>query len=95
MAKTVTKADLVDAIAKASGCTKKCAAASLEGLLSAIEAALAKGNVVQITGFGTFDTAKRKARTARNPRTGETIKIPATVVPRFRPGAGLKAKVKK
>lgn len=95
MAKTVTKADLVDAIAKASGCTKKCAAASLDGLLAAIEGALAKGNAVQITGFGTFDTVKRKARTARNPQTGETIKIPATVVPRFRPGVGLKAKVKK
>lgn len=95
MAKTLTKADLVEAIAKASGCTKKCATASLEAVLSTIQAALAKGNAVQITGFGTFDTAKRKARTARKPGTGEIIKVPATVVPRFRAGAALKAAVKK
>jgi len=93
MAKTVTKADLVEAIAKASGCTKKCAAVSLDAMLDTIQAALAKGNAVQLTGFGTFDTAKRKARTARNPRTGEAIRIGATTVPRFRPGAGLKAAV--
>jgi DNA-binding protein HU-beta len=91
--KTMTKADLVDKLAVAAGCSKKAAGEGIDAVLATITAALVKGDAVQITGFGTFDTSKRKKRTARNPRTGEAITIAATTVPRFRPGATLKAKV--
>lgn len=91
--KTMTKADLVDAMAAAADCPKKTAQAALEAMLATITTNLAKGNAVQLTGFGTFDSSKRKKRTARNPRTNEPITIPATTVPRFRAGAGLKSAV--
>ena len=63
---------------------------AVAALIDTIEIALKKGTKVQITGFGTFEAAKRKKRTARNPRTGEAITIAATTVPRFKPGQGLK-----
>lgn len=59
-----------------------------------ISKALKKGDRVQITGFGTFETRKRKARTGRNPRTGKEIKIAATTSPSFRAGKGLKDRVR-
>ena len=93
--KTLTKADLVDAVAKETELPKKQAAAAIEAVLSTITATLAKGGKVQLTGFGTFEAVRRKKRTARNPRTGETITIPATTVPRFRPGKALKDAVAK
>jgi DNA-binding protein HU-beta len=89
-AKVMGKADLIDAVAKAADVTKKDATEVIGACICAIEGALKKGVKVQITGFGTFEAAKRKKRTARNPRTGETITIPATTVPRFKPGQGLK-----
>ena len=93
-AKVMGKADLIDAVAKATELTKKDAAAALEACICEIEKALKKGMKVQITGFGSFEAAKRKARTARNPQTGAAIKIPATTVPRFKAGQGLKNAVK-
>ncbi len=93
--KTLTKADLVEAVAKETELPKKQAAAAIEAVLSTITATLAKGGKVQLTGFGTFEAVRRKKRTARNPRTGETITIPATTVPRFRPGKALKDAVAK
>ncbi len=91
--KTMTKADLVEEVAKAAEVSKKAAAAAVEAVIDSIGDALAKGDKVQLTGFGTFEAVRRKKRTARNPRTGETIAIPATTVPRFRPGAQLKERV--
>jgi DNA-binding protein HU-beta len=91
--KVMTKADLVEAVAKATGVAKKMAAAVVDAVISEVGGALAKGTKVQLTGFGTFEAVRRKKRTARNIRTGETINIPATVVPRFRPGALLKERV--
>ena len=62
-------------------------------MLDIVTRRLKKGEDVVITGFGTFTVAKRAARKARNPQTGATVKVPATKVPRFRAGAGLKAAV--
>jgi DNA-binding protein HU-beta len=94
----MNKSELVDALASATGMTKADAGKSVDALFDTdkgiIAKSLRKGNRVQITGFGTFETKKRKARTGRNPRTGETIKIAATKTPGFRAGKGLKDAVK-
>ncbi|MFN4231392.1 HU family DNA-binding protein [Thermus sp.] len=93
--KTVTKADLVDQVAAATGLKKKDVKAAVDAFLSKVEEALAGGNKVQLTGFGTFEVRKRKARTGVKPGTKEKIKIPATQYPAFKPGKALKEKVKK
>lgn len=93
--KTVTKADLVDQVAAATGLKKKDVKAAADALLEKVEEALAGGNKVQLTGFGTFEVRKRKARTGVKPGTKEKIKIPATQYPAFKPGKALKEKVKK
>jgi len=94
----MNKAELVDALASATGMTKADAGRAVDALFSTdggvIAHALKDGGKVQITGFGTFETKARKARTGRNPRTGETIKIAATQTPGFRAGKGLKDAVK-
>jgi len=89
----VNKADLVTQVAKVVG-TKKLAADAVDAVLDAIKKALKKGETVSLVGFGTFKVNKRKARTGRNPKTGETIKIPAKKVPVFKAGAELKKAVK-
>ncbi|MCA1791918.1 MAG: HU family DNA-binding protein [Thioalkalivibrio sp.] len=90
----MNKSELVDALANSTGMTKADAARAIDALFSpdqgVISKALKKGTRVQITGFGTFESKKRKARMGRNPRTGETIKIAATKTPGFRAGKGLK-----
>lgn len=88
--KVINKADLVDEIRKNADLTKDKAADALQAVLDAITAALKKKNKVQITGFGTFETQRRKARKGRNPATGAEIKIPATTVPKFKPGKALR-----
>jgi DNA-binding protein HU-beta len=93
--KTATKADLVDQVAAAAGLKKKDAKAAIDAFLAKVEEALAAGNKVQLTGFGTFEVRKRKARTGVKPGTKEKIKIPATQYPAFKPGKALKEKVKK
>lgn len=94
----MNKSELVDALSTKTGMTKADAGEAVDALFDTdggvIAGALRKGNRVQITGFGTFETKKRKARTGRNPRTGETIKIAATKTPGFRAGKGLKDAVK-
>jgi len=94
----MNKSELVDALADRTGMTKADAGRAVDALFSVdqgvIAKALKKGQKVQITGFGSFETRKRKARTGRNPRTGATIKIPATRAPSFRGGKGLKDAVK-
>jgi DNA-binding protein HU-beta len=94
----MNKSELVDALADATGMTKADSGKAIDALFDTdsgvIATALKKGERVQITGFGTLETKQRKARTGRNPRTGETIKIPATKTPSFRAGKGLKDAVK-
>ena len=65
----------------------------MDSTLSAIVDAMAKGDKVQLVGFGTFETKQRGERTGKNPRTGEAVKIPATTVPSFKPGKSLKEAV--
>ena len=94
----MNKSELVDALAESTSMTKADAGRAVDALFSPdggiIAKALKKGNRVQITGFGTFEAKNRKARTGRNPRTGQTIKIAATKTPSFRAGKGLKDGIK-
>ena len=89
----MNKTDLVNAVA-AAGFTKKDADKAVAAVFGAIEDALAKGDKVQLIGFGTFEVRERAAKEGRNPKTGETIKIAASKVPAFKAGAGLKNAVK-
>lgn len=91
----MTKAELIDAMAASADLTKTAAEAALNGLMHSVQTALKKGDKVTLTGFGTFSVSERAARTGRNPQTGEPITIKATKVPRFKPGAELKAAVQK
>lgn len=90
----MTKADIVAAVAE-TGMTKKEAAAAVDTVIEAITGALKKGDKVSLVGFGSFSVKKRKARTGRNPQTGEAIKIKAKKVPAFSAGKGLKDAVAK
>lgn len=90
----MNKTELIDAIAAAADLSKKDAKAALEATLDAISESLKKGDAVQLIGFGTFKVNERKARTGRNPSTGETIQIAASKVPAFVAGKSLKDLVK-
>src|SRR5206468_7054381 len=89
----MNKSDLVDAIAAATNEGKSKVAAVLDAVLDHISAALQKGEKVTLPGFGTFETRRRQARSGRNPRTGEPVKIAATTAPVFKAGATLKGTV--
>jgi len=91
----MTREELVGKVAAAAGISKAKANEVLGATLDAIVEALGKGDKVTLIGFGTFQVATRKARTGRNPRTGEKINIPATKVPKFRPGKRLVEAVRK
>ncbi|HET7629484.1 MAG TPA: HU family DNA-binding protein [Bacillales bacterium] len=86
--------DLVSNIAEKTSMTKKDVETVVNAVIDEISEALKNGEKVQFVGFGTFETRERASRSGRNPQTGETIEIPATVVPAFRPGNKLKEKVK-
>src|SRR6266700_4803711 len=88
----MNKRDLIDAISGRMG-DKKSATEAVNAVLDTIQATVAKGDKVAITGFGVFEKAVRPARTARNPATGAAIKVPKSSVPKFRPGADFKAVV--
>ena len=88
----MNKRDLIDAISGRLG-DKKSATEALNAVLETIQSAVASGDKVAITGFGVFEKADRPARTARNPATGAPIDVPASSVPKFRPGADFKALV--
>src|SRR5881392_1526592 len=88
----VNKAELVEALAARLG-DKKAATAALDAVLAEIQNAVTKGDKVAITGFGVFEKRVRAARTARNPRTGEAVKVKKTSVPAFRAGASFKDQV--
>ena len=85
----MNKADLVNEVAKVTG-TKKEAQAAVDCVFDSITKALKKKGEVTLVGFGSFKVSKRKARTGRNPKTGEAIKIKAKNVPKFVAGKGLK-----
>ncbi len=90
----MNKAELIDAVAKASGLSKADSDRALGAITDTITKTLKKGGAVSLVGFGTFKVSKRSARTGRNPQTGATIKIAARKVPRFAAGNGLKDAVK-
>ncbi|HEY4474151.1 MAG TPA: HU family DNA-binding protein [Candidatus Paceibacterota bacterium] len=90
----MNKADLADKVHGVVGGTKTQADQVVETLIDTIIAALKKGDEVSIAGLGIFSTKMRPARTGRNPRTGESIKVPSMRVPKFRAAKGLKDAVK-
>jgi len=89
----MNKAELTAAIVKKTDFTKKDAEKALSAVTDVIAEALAAGDKVQIVGFGSFEVRQRPARIARNPRTGEQIKIAASKAPVFKAGKGLKDSV--
>ena len=91
----MNKGDLIAALAAKTNMTKKESEAALDGVLDVIAESLAKGDKVQLIGFGTFEAKKRPARVARNPRTGEAVKIEASKAPVFKAGKALKDAVNK
>lgn len=90
----MNKTEYVAAVAEAAGMTKAQATIAVDACLAVITKSLKKGESVQITGFGTFEVAKRAARKGRNPATGKEIKIPASKAPKFKAGAVLKKAIK-
>jgi DNA-binding protein HU-beta len=86
----VNKSELIDAVAAAADISKAKAAQAVDGMTSAVTKALSKGDQVTLVGFGTFSVRERAARTGRNPRTGEEIKIAAAKIPAFKAGKALK-----
>ncbi|WP_225047286.1 MULTISPECIES: HU family DNA-binding protein [Lacticaseibacillus] len=88
------KAELIESVSGTTGLTKKDATAAVDAVFSSIQDALAKGDKVQLIGFGNFEVRERAARKGRNPQTGAEIEIPASKVPAFKPGKALKDAVK-
>ncbi|WP_405349476.1 MULTISPECIES: HU family DNA-binding protein [Ruminobacter] len=86
----MNKQELIEKLAEKSHMSKSDAKKTLDALLETISESLAKGDSVQLVGFGTFKISERKARTGRNPRTGEQVKIAAKKIPTFSPGAAFK-----
>jgi DNA-binding protein HU-beta len=91
----MTKEEMIAQMAASAGITKKQAGEALQSFMSGVTSQLKKGKKVSFAGFGTFSVSKRKARTGRNPQTGDAISIPATRVPVFRAGKNLKEAVRK
>ena len=89
----VTKADIVNQIADATGLTKTDTAAVVEGFLASVVTALRDGEHLEIRGFGTFKVVRRASRTGRNPKTGDVVKIPERPVPVFKPSRELRASI--
>jgi DNA-binding protein HU-beta len=89
----MNKAELIEIAADGADISKAAAGKVLDSLTAAVVKAVSKGDTVTLVGFGTFKSAKRAARTGKNPKTGATIKIAATTVPKFSAGAGFKEAV--
>ena len=89
----MNKTELVDAIAKETGLSKKDSEKAVKAFTNTVSKELKKKGKVQLVGFGTFETSKRAARKGKNPKTGEAIKIPAATVPKFKAGKALKDSV--
>lgn len=91
----MNKAELITSMAEKSQLTKKDAEAALKSFIDSVQEALEGGDKVQLVGFGAFETRERAAREGRNPRTKETINIPASTVPVFKAGKEFKERVNK
>ncbi len=89
----MNKAELIETVASRAELTKSDASSAVEAVFDAITKTLSSRGTVSLIGFGTFSTSDRAARTGRNPRTGETINIVATCVPKFKAGKSLKEAV--
>ena len=89
----MNKSELIDAIAQKGGLTKVDAGKALDATIESISAAFKAGDTVTLVGFGSFSVKERAARTGRNPKTGAELKIPASKVPSFKAGKGLKDSV--
>ncbi len=89
----MNRKDLVETIAREADLSTAQADAALKALVDGVVAAVAAGDKVAIAGFGTFESRQRSARTGRNPQTGETMEIAASVAPAFKPAAGFKQAV--
>lgn len=90
----MNKAQLIDSIAERSQLTKSQSEAAINALVESVTQALKNGEAVTLVGFGTFEARNRAGRTGRNPKTGEDIQIPASIVPAFKPGKALKDALK-
>ena len=90
----MTKADLIEKMAKDAEVSKAAAGKALESFIDSVKKTLKKGNKVSLVGFGTFAVSKRKARKGRNPRTGEKITIKAAKVPKFTSGKTFKEAIR-
>ena len=88
----MNKGELIDAISERLG-DRRSATEAVNAVLETIQSTVANGDKVAITGFGVFETSQRAARVGRNPATGAAIQVPASSVPKFRPGTGFKALV--
>lgn len=86
----MNKSELIDAVAESADISKAAAGRAVDAMVDAISGALKAGDSVALIGFGTFTVRERAARTGRNPRTGQEIKIDAAKVPAFKPGKALK-----
>ena len=86
----MNKGDFVGAVADAADMTKADAERAVEAMFKVVKKALKSGDSISLVGFGTFSVRKRAARTGRNPRTGDTVKIKASKIPAFKAGKGLK-----
>lgn len=91
----MNKNELISAVADSTGMTKESAGGAVDAVLSCITDTMAAGGEVRLLGFGSFVVADRKATTARNPRTGEPIAVPASKAPKFKAGKALKEAVNK
>ena len=89
----MNKAELIEIAANAADISKVAAGKALDGIIAAVVKAVSKGDTVTLVGFGTFKSAKRAARTGKNPKTRASLKIPATTVPKFSAGSGFKQAV--
>ncbi len=91
----MNKAQFVEKIAKSTNLTKTQTELVLDSAIELIQKSVSRGEEVKFVGFGTFDRSERKSRNGRNPKTGGQIRIPASRVPRFRPGKDFKGRVNK
>ena len=90
----MNKTEFINAVAAKGGIEKKCAEKAVNAVFATIADELAKGEKIQLVGFGTFEIRERAEKQGRNPRTGETMTVPASKVPAFKAGKALKDAVK-
>lgn len=91
---SMNKSELVSEVARKTGLSRRESEVGVQTMLDLIAKEIAKGGKVTLTGFGTFDVGKRKARAGVNPRTGDPIKIAASKMPRFKPSRAMRDKIK-